>query len=94
MYKYNKTQDSPYDPTELAIYSISHSEADPTSNCGHLSEKSVSVDDNLRFIVEKNKVTYVDFDCGITFYPEAATKIGREGKNISRSVEKTKVHPK
>ena len=38
----------------------------------------------------------VDFDCGITFYPETPTKIRqikREGNKMSRSHEKTKCIP-
>ena len=39
------------------------------------SKKSVSFDDIVHFIDEEDIVTYEDFDCGITFYPETATKI-------------------
>ena len=48
----------------------------------------------------KNIVTYVDFDCGTTFYPEAPTEVDRiirstenEKKNISRSSKKPKCIP-
>ena len=38
-------------------------------------KKTVSFDDVVRFIDEENMVTNVDFDCGITFFPETPTKI-------------------
>ena len=41
-------------------------------------------------------VTYVDFDCGITFFPETTTKIrqiNREQNYISRSCEKPQCIP-
>ena len=50
----------------------------------------------MHFIDEENIVTYEDFDCGITFYPEAPTKIrqiNRERNYISRSCEKSKCIP-
>ena len=59
-------------------------------------QKSVSADDNVHFIDEENIVTYVDFDCGITFYPETPTKnrqINRERNYISGSCEKPKCIP-
>ena len=71
----NKTQVSLYDPTKLAIHSILSSEVDLISKCGQNFEKTVSFDDILHFIVDENIVTYNDFDCGITFYPETPTKI-------------------
>ena len=88
MYNYNKTQDSPYDPTKLAIHSIWRLEVDLLSNCCHTFEKTVSFDDIVQFIDEENIVTYVRFDCGITFYPEAPTKVAQiniERRNNSRS---------
>ena len=45
----------------------------------------------MHFIDEENIVTYVDFDCGNTFFPETPTKIrqiNRERTYISRSCEK------
>ena len=75
MCSYNKTQVSPYDPTKLAIYSILRQEDDLISNCGPNVKKTVSFDDVVHFIDEENIVTYVDFDCGITFLPETPTKI-------------------
>ena len=45
----------------------------------------------MHFIGEENIVTYVDFDCGITLYPETPTQLGqtnRERNYISRSCEK------
>ena len=50
----------------------------------------------MHFIDEQNIVTYVDFHCGITFYPEAPTKIRqikRERNYISRSCGKPKCIP-
>ena len=41
-------------------------------------------------------MTYIDFDCGITFYPETNTKIeriNRERNFVSRSCEKPKCIP-
>ena len=54
---------------------------------------SVSFDDIVHLIGEENIVTYVDFDCGITFYTETVTKIRqikREQNYISRSWETPK----
>ena len=42
---------------------------------GQNFKKTVSFDDIVHFIDEENFLTYVDFDCGITFYPETSTKI-------------------
>ena len=50
----------------------------------------------MHFIDEENISTYVDFDCGTTFYPETATKkkqINRERNYISRSCKKPKCIP-
>ena len=50
----------------------------------------------MQFIDEENVVTYKDFYCGITFYPETPTKnrqIKRERNYISRSCEKAKCIP-
>ena len=77
MCSYNKTQVSPYDPTKLAIHSILRPEDDLISNCGPNIKKTVSFDDVVHFIDEENMVTYVDFDCGITFLPETPTKISQ-----------------
>ena len=91
MYNYNKSVHSPYDPTKLAIHSILRPEDDLISNCGPNLKKNVSFDDVVHFIDEENMVTYVDFDCGITFFPENPTKfrqINREQNYISRSCEK------
>ena len=75
MYNYNKSGLSPYDPTKLAIHSILRLEDDLISNFGPNFKKTVSFDDVVHFIDEENVVTYVDFDCGITFFPETPTKI-------------------
>ena len=91
MCSYNKTQVSPHDPTKLAYHSILRPEDDLISNCGQTFKKTVSFDDIVHFLDEENIVTYVDFDCGITFYPETPTKIRqikREQNYLSRSCEK------
>ena len=91
MYNYNKSGLSPYDPTKLAIHSILRLEDDLISNCGPHVKKTVSFDDVVHFLDEENIVTYVEFDCGITFLPETPTKIkqiNRERNYISRSCEK------
>ena len=96
MYNYNKSVLSPYDPTKLAIHSSLRPEDDTISNCGPNSKKTVSFDDVVHFIGEENIVTYVDFDCGITFLPETPTKIrqiNRERNYISRSCEKPQCIP-
>ena len=80
MCSYNNTQVPPFDPTKLAIHSILRPEDDLISNCGQNVRKTVSFDDIVHFIDEKDIVTYDDFDCGITFYPETPTKI----KEINR----------
>ena len=67
MYNYNKTQDSPYDPTKLESQSILRLEADLLSKCGHISKMTVSFDDLVHFIDEEHIVDYVDFHCGIDF---------------------------
>ena len=85
---YNKNQASPFDPTKLGIHSILRQEDDLLSNCGQNFKKNVSFDDIVPFIDEENIVTYVDFDSGITFYPETPIKvrqINRERKYLSRS---------
>ena len=69
MYNYNESVLSPYDPTKLANHSILRPEDDLTSKCGPNVKKIVSVDDVVHFIDEQNMMTYVDFDCGITFLP-------------------------
>ena len=75
MCSYYKTQDSPHDPTKHAIPSILRPEDDPISNCGQTFKKTVSFDEVVHFIDEENIVTYVDFDCGVFFYPETPSKI-------------------
>ena len=75
MYNYNKTQVSPCYPTKLAIHSNLQPEDDPKLNCGQNFKMTVSFDDIVQFIDEENIVTYVDFDCGFTFYPKTPTKI-------------------
>ena len=96
MYSYNKSELSPYDPTKLAIHSILRPEDDLISNYGPNVKKTVSFDDVVHFIDEENIVTFVDFDCGFTFFPETATKIrqnNRERNYISRSCEKPQYIP-
>ena len=91
MYNYNKSVLSAYDPTKLAIFSILRREDDLISNCDPNVKKIVCFDDVVLFIDEENMVTYIDFDCGLTFLPETSTKIrqiNRERNHISRSCEK------
>ena len=91
MYNYNKSIFSPCDPTKFAIHFILSPEDDLISSCGPIIKSTVSFDDVVHFIVEKNMVTYVDFDCGIKFFPETPTKIKLiygEGNYISISCEK------
>ena len=81
MCSYNKIQVSPYDPTNLAIHSILRPEDDLISKCGQSFGNTVSFDDIVHFIDEEDIITYEDFDCGITFYPETPTKIGTSIEN-------------
>ena len=90
MYNYSKSQYSPYDPKRLAVHFILGPEIDVISNCRKNLKKAVSFDDKIHFIDEQNIATFEDFDCGITFYPEAPTtvkQIIRERKNFSKSCE-------
>ena len=75
MYNYNKSVLSTFDPTNLAIRSILRPEDDFISKCGPNVKKSFSFDDVVHFIDDENMVTYVDFDSGITFFPETPTKL-------------------
>ena len=96
MCSYNKTQFSPHDPAKLAIYSNLRPQDDVLSNCGQNFKKTVSFVDIVHFVDAENIVTYVDFDCGVTFYPETLTKIRqikRERNYISRSCEKPQCIP-
>ena len=70
-----KSQVSSSGPTMLAIYSILRPEDDLISDCGRKFKKTVFFDDIVRRIKEENIVIYVDFDGGVTFYPETPTKI-------------------
>ena len=74
MYSDNKPVLSPYDPTKLVIHSNLRPEDDLIPNCGPNLKKTVSFDDVVHFI-DENMVTNVDFDCGITFFPETPTEI-------------------
>ena len=96
MCSYKRTQVSPYDPTKLAIHSIVRPEDDLIQHFGQKFKKTVSFVDIAHFINEENSVTYVDFDCGITFYPQTPAKIrqiNRERNYISRFCEKPKCIP-
>ena len=93
MCSYSKIQVSPHDPSKPAIHSTLRPKDELLSNCGQTFEQTVSFDDIVHFIDEENIVIYVDFDCGITFYPETPTKIRqikREQNYISRSCENPK----
>ena len=71
-------------------------EDDIISNCGQNFNDFVSFDDIVHFIDEEDTVTYEDFYCGITFYPETPAKIrevNRERIYISRAFEKSKCIP-
>ena len=81
MCNYNKIQVSLYDPTKLAILSILCLKDDLISNFGPNVRKIVSFGDVVHFIDEENMVTYVDFDCEITFFPEALQKSDRSTEN-------------
>ena len=94
-YIYNKTQDSPYDSTKLAAHSILSPEVDLISNCGDNCKTTVSLNHIVHFIDEENLI-YSDFDCSVTFYPEALKKVkrvSRDGKIDSRSCENPKCTP-
>ena len=84
MYNYNKYGFSPYDPIKLAIHSILRPEDDLISNCGPNVKKTTSFDDVVHFIDEENMVTCVDFDCGLTFFPETPTKIRQINRTENR----------
>ena len=81
MYNYNKTQDSPYGPTKLAIHSILRPEADLTSKCGYTFKKTVSFDDIVLFIDEENIVICVQIDCGIFSTLKVLQKLDRSTEN-------------
>ena len=85
MYNYNRTQDSPFDPTKLAIQTFLRLEPDLISNCRHICKKTVSLHDIVHFIDEEIIVTNKDFNCVFSFYPEVPTnagKINHERKKI------------
>ena len=96
MYKFNKTQDAPCDPTNLAIHYFLSLLVDLIPNCAHIFEKTVSFDNRVHFIVEKNFVIYVNFESGFTFYPEAPTKFNSrtENRKMFPDACKTQVLPK
>ena len=75
MYSYKKNEDSPYDARKLEIHSFLRPEFDLVSNCGHNLKKTVSFDDIVHFIDEKNIVTCVDFHRVFTFYTESPEKL-------------------
>ena len=82
--------------SKFAIHFILRPEDDLISNCGPNLKKTVSFDDVVHFIDEENMVTYIDYDCGITFSPETPTKIrqiNRERNYISRSSGKPQCIP-
>ena len=96
MYNYNKSVLSPYRSTKLAFHSNLRLEDDLLSNSGPNVKKTVSFDDVVHFTDEQNMVSYVDFNCGVTFFPETPTKfrqINRERNYTSRSHEKLQYNP-
>ena len=87
---------SPYVPTKLAFHSILRPEDDIISNCGPNVKKTGSFDYLVQFIDEEDVVNSLDFDCGITFFPETPTKnrqTNRERNYNSRSREKPNGFP-
>ena len=74
MCNYNNIQVSLYDPAKNVIHSNLRPEGDPIPNCRHNCESIVSFDDIVHFNDEKIILTYVDFDCGVTFYLETPRK--------------------
>ena len=66
---------SAFDPKKLAIHCILLTEDDLISKWGSNVKNIVSFDDVVHFFDKENIVTYVDFDCGIIFFPETPTKI-------------------
>ena len=91
MYNYNESVLSRYGPRKIAIHSILRPEDDLISDCGLNVKKTVSFGDVVHFIDEEDIVTYVDFDCGITSFPETPTKISqiyREWNYFSKSCKK------
>ena len=96
MNNYNKTQNTPYDPTKLGVHSFLRSEADLISKCGLISKKKKYFDAIVHLIDEENIVTWVDFGCGITFITENPTNVGQtngQRENICRSCKKTECIP-
>ena len=77
MYSQNITQAPPFDPAKISILSILRPKDDPISNFGRNFKENVSFHDFVPFNDEENIVTNVAFDFGITFCPEAPTKVGR-----------------
>ena len=72
---------SPYDPTNLVIHSILLPEDDLKSKCGPSAKKTAGFDDVVNFIDEEDVVIYVNFDCGITLFPEPPSKLDRSTEN-------------
>ena len=54
----------------LSIHSSLRPKDDLTINCGQNSEKIVSFDDIVHLNDGEDIMTFIDFDCGLTFYPE------------------------
>ena len=88
LYNYKKNQETPYDPSKLAIHSILRPEVEPMRKCGDNSNMIVSFDGMVRSIDGENILTFVDFDCVFTLWPEAPTKLKRvnqDWKTVGRS---------
>ena len=81
MCSYNKPQTAASDPTKLAIVSILRPEDDLIPNCGQNFKKALSFEIIVHFFDKENIVSYVDFDCGCTFYRESPTKSDRSTEN-------------
>ena len=96
MYNYNKSVLSTYDPPMLAIHSYLRAEVDLISNCGPNVKRTVSLDGVVHLIHEEIMVTFVDFECGITFLSETPTKIrqiNREWKTFPDPVRNPNAIP-
>ena len=94
MYSYSKNQDSPHDPTKLAIHCVLRPKVNHVSVFDFNFEKTVSFDDLMHFSDEENIVAYVNFDCGFSVYPEYPEKmnISTENGKIIQIRQKTQAH--
>ena len=90
MYNYNKTQDSPHDPTKLAIHCVLRPKVNLASFFDLSLEKTLSFDDLMHFSEEEKIVASVNFDCGFSLYhefPKKANRSTENGKKFPDAVE-------